>query len=154
MPPLTFAGATRPRADGRGRPRRSAQAASGNGRYCFHVAGIVGDASWMKMCAAGVRGLTRGCMLTWWGRRSPLRRLHGAHEATMLSQPEPPPFERGITWSTVRLARAPQYMHCQPSRANTAPRVILRLWLSRGTRTYVISRITTGFGSEPVAQCS
>ena len=53
----------------------------------------------------------------------------------MLSQPEPPPFERGITWSTVRLVRAPQYWHSQPSRANTARRVILRLWLSRGTRT-------------------
>ena len=53
----------------------------------------------------------------------------------MLSQPEPPPFERGITWSTVRLARAPQYWHFQPSRAKTARRVILRLWLSRGTRT-------------------
>src|SRR6185295_11788575 len=101
----------------------------------------------------GVRGLTRGCMLTWCGNRSPLRRLHGAHEATMLSQPEPPPFERGMTWSTVRLVRAPQYMHCQPSRANTARRVILRLWLSRGTRTYVTSRMTTGLGSEPVAQC-
>src|SRR5918992_1387924 len=71
----------------------------------------------------------------------------------MLSQPEPPPFERGITWSTVRLVLAPQYMHCQPSRAKTARRVILRLWLSRGTRTYVTSRITTGLGSEPVAQC-
>src|SRR5918992_4707840 len=107
----------------------------------------------MKMCAPGVRGFVRGCMLTWCGSRSPLRRLHGAHEATMLSQPEPPPFERGITWSTVRLVLAPQYMHCQPSRAKTARRVILRLWLSRGTRTYVTSRITTGFGSEPVAQC-
>ena len=78
----------------RGRHR---QAASGNGRYCFQVAGIVGDASWMKTCAAGVRGFTRGCMFTWCGSRSPLRRLHGAHEATMLSQPDPPPFERGIT---------------------------------------------------------
>ena len=41
----------------------------------------------------------------------------------------------GITWSTVRLVRAPQYMHCQPSRANTARRVILRLCESRGIRT-------------------
>ena len=53
----------------------------------------------------------------------------------MLSQPEPPPLERGITWSTVRLVRAPQYWHCQPSRANTARRVILRLCVSRGMRT-------------------
>src|SRR4051794_26131348 len=128
------------------------QAASG--RYCRHVAGIVGDASWMKMWAPGVRGFTRGCMLTWWGSRSALRRLHGAHEATMLSQPEPPPLERGITWSTVSDVRAPQYWHCQPSRANTARRVILRLWVSRGMRTYVTSRMTTGRGSEPVAQCS
>src|SRR3954454_25074430 len=110
-----------------------AQAASG--RYCRHVAGIVGDASWMKMWAPGVRGFTRGCMLTWWGSRSALRRLHGAHEATMLSQPEPPPLERGITWSTVSEVRAPQYWHCQPSRAKTARRVILRLWVSRGMRT-------------------
>src|SRR5215217_5062684 len=107
----------------------------------------------MKMCGLGVRGFWRGCMSIWCGSRSPLRRLHGAHEATMLSQPELPPFERGITWSTVSDVRAPQYMHCQPSRANTARRVILRLWLSRGTRTYVTSRITTGLGSDPDAQC-
>ena len=69
------------------------------------------------------------------GRADALRRLHGAHEATMLSQPDVPPLERGITWSTVRLVRAPQYWHSQPSRANTARRVILRLWVSRGTRT-------------------
>ena len=64
-----------------------------------------------------------------------MRRLHGAQAATMLSQPDPPPLERGITWSTVRLVRAPQYWHIQPSRANTARRVILRLWVSRGMRT-------------------
>src|SRR3954452_8562634 len=92
-------------------------------------------------------------MLIWCGSLSALRRLHGAHEATMLSQPDPPPLERGITWSTVRLVRAPQYWHIQPSRANTARRVILRLCVSRGMRTYVTRRITTGRGSEPVAQC-
>ena len=53
----------------------------------------------------------------------------------MFSQSEPPPLERGITWSTVRLVRAPQYWHSQPSRANTARRVILRLCVSRGIRT-------------------
>ena len=53
----------------------------------------------------------------------------------MLSQLEPPPLERGITWSTVRLEREPQYWHAQPSRANTARRVILRRCVSRGTRT-------------------
>src|SRR3954453_18417798 len=108
----------------------------------------------MKMCGLGIRGFTRGCMFTWWGRRSPLRRLHGAHEATMFSHPESPPLERGITWSTVRLVRAPQYWHSQPSRAKTARRVILRLWVSRGIRTYATSRMTTGRGREPVAQCS
>src|SRR4029078_8240813 len=71
----------------------------------------------------------------------------------MLSRPHPPPLERGITWSTVSEVRAPQYWHIQPSRANTARRVILRLCVSRGMRTYVIRRITTGRGSEPVAQC-
>ena len=50
----------------------------------------------------------------------------GCLGATMLSHPEPPPLERGMTWSTVRLVRAPQYWHSQPSRANTARRVILR----------------------------
>src|SRR3954453_6159990 len=105
------------------------------GRYCRQVAGIVGDASWMKMCAPGVWGLVRGCMLTWCGSRSALRRLHGAQEATMLSQPEPPPLERGITWSTVSEVRAPQYWHIQPSGANPARRVILRLCVSRGMRT-------------------
>ena len=33
--------------------------------------------------------------------RSPLRRLHGAHEVTTFSHTEPPPFERGTTWSSV-----------------------------------------------------
>jgi hypothetical protein len=89
----------------------------------------------MNTFGLGMRGLTRGCMPTWCGRRSPLRRLHGAHEATMFSQSDAPPFERGMTWSTVRLVRAPHYWHSQPSRANTARRVILRLCVSRGMRT-------------------
>ena len=38
-----------------------------------------------------------------------MRRLQGAHEATMLSHVEDPPLERGTTWSTVRLEREPQY---------------------------------------------
>src|SRR5829696_3646266 len=116
------------------RPAPADQAASGR-RYCFQVAGMVGEASWMNTFGLGIRGLTRGCMLIWWGSRSPLRRLHGAHEATMFSQSDPPPLDRGITWSTVRLVRAPQYWHSQPSRAKTARRVILRLWESRGIRT-------------------
>jgi hypothetical protein len=53
----------------------------------------------------------------------------------MFSQLEAPPLERGITWSTVRLERAPQYWQVQSSRANTARRVILRRCVSRGMRT-------------------
>ena len=113
---------------------RRRQAASCR-RYCFQVAGIVGDESWMKMCGLGIRGLLRGCMSTWCGSRSPLRRLHGAQDATMLSHPDVPPFERGITWSTVSEVRAPQYWHSQPSRAKTARRVIFRLCVSRGIFT-------------------
>ena len=64
-----------------------------------------------------------------------MRRLHGAHEATMFSQLDGPPLERGMTWSTVRFEREPQYWHVQPSRAKTARRVILRRCVSRGTLT-------------------
>ena len=46
-----------------------------------------------------------------------------------------PPLERGMTWSTVRFERAPQYWQVQPSRAKTARRVILRRCVSRGTLT-------------------
>jgi hypothetical protein len=88
---------------------------------------MVGLATWMKISARGVRGFLRGCMPAWRGSRSPLRLLQGAHEATMFSQLEVPPLERGITWSTVRLERDPQYWQVQLSRANTARRVILRL---------------------------
>ena len=77
----------------------------------------------------------RSCMPTWRGRASPLRRLQGAQEATMLVQLESPPLERGMTWSTVRLEREPQYWQVQLSRANTARLVILRRWVSRGIRT-------------------
>ena len=74
-------------------------------------------------------------MPAWRGSALPLRRLHGAHEATMFSQLEGPPLERGTTWSTVRFEREPQYWQVQSSRANTARRVILRRWVSRGIRT-------------------
>ena len=69
----------------------------------------------------------------------------------MFSHVEAPPLERGMTWSTVRFARAPQYWQVQPSRAKTARRVILRRWVSRGTLTNVTSRMTTGRGS---VECS
>src|SRR3954469_7335656 len=64
----------------------------------------------------------------------------------MFSQLEAPPLERGITWSTVRLEREPQYWQVQPSRAKTARRVMRRLWVSCGTRTYVTRRMTIGRG--------
>jgi hypothetical protein len=69
------------------------------------------------------------------GRKSPLRRLQGAQAATMFVQSLEPPLERGMTWSTVSCWREPQYWHVQLSRANTARRVILRRWVSRGTFT-------------------
>src|SRR5690242_4375733 len=104
-------------------------------RYCCQATGIVGLATWMNTVGFGIRGSRDSriptCLASW----SPLRRLHGAHDATMLSQLDEPPLERGITWSTVRLERDPQYWHVQSSRANTARRVILRLWVSRGIRT-------------------
>src|SRR5205085_11008596 len=83
------------------------------------------------------------CRCVW----SPLRRLQGAQEATMFSQLEAPPLERGMTWSTVRLEREPQYWQVQLLRANTARRVILRRCASRGTLTNVIRRMTTGRAS-------
>ena len=45
----------------------------------------------------------------------------------MFSHVDVPPFDRGMTWSTVRFAFEPQYWHCQPSRANlTVDHVIPR----------------------------
>src|SRR5579862_6349690 len=98
----------------------------------------------MNTCGLGVSGWRISFMPAWRGNALPLRRLHGAHEATMLSQLEAPPLDLGTTWSTVRLEREPQYWQVQSSRANTARRVILRRWASRGTRTYAVSRITNG----------
>ena len=95
-----------------------------SGSHCRQADGIVGLATWMKTCGCGTRGGWRGCMPIFCGSESPLRRLHGAQEATMLSHVEVPPFERGMTWSTVRFAREPQYWQVQPSRAKTARRVI------------------------------
>ena len=69
----------------------------------------------------------------------------------MFSQLDGPPLERGMTWSTVRFEREPQYWQAQPSRAKTARRVILRRWVSRGTLTKVTRRMTTGRG---IAVCS
>src|SRR3712207_7660950 len=88
-----------------------------SGGRCFHDAGMVGLATWMNTWGLGARGVRRGIMFACAGSRSPLRRLHGAHDATMLSHSDVPPFERGMTWSTVRFERAPQYWQVQPSRA-------------------------------------
>src|SRR4051794_40535127 len=105
-------------------------------RYCCHAIGTLGVATCTKIVAGGALGALRGCMFACLGRRSPLRRLQGAQQATMLSHPDVPPFERGMTWSTVRLPwRLPQYWHDQSSRAKTARRVILRECASRGMRT-------------------
>src|SRR5436190_16577400 len=105
-------------------PWRAAQAA----RYCCHTSGTRGTATCTKIVAAGGAGLFFGCMLACFGSRSPLRRLQGAQHVTMLSHDDEPPFERGITWSTVRLVwPVPQYWHVQWSRAKIARRVILRL---------------------------
>src|SRR4051795_11592327 len=105
------------------------------GSHWRHAAGIVGLATWMNTCALGALGVLRGCIPAFSGMLSPLRRLHGAQDATMLSQLELPPFERGMTWSTGGLEREPQYWHVHPSRAKTARRVILRRCVSRGTLT-------------------
>src|ERR671922_2905891 len=105
-------------------------------RYCSQAAGMLGVATWMKIVGFGALGLRTGSMFTCSGRRSPLRRLQGAQQVTMLSHVDSPPLERGITWSTVRLPRSwPQYWQVQRSRANTARRVILRRCASRGMRT-------------------
>ena len=104
--------------------------------YCCHTSGTRGTATCTKIVAAGGAGLFFGCMFACFGSRSPLRRLHGAQHVTMLSHDDAPPFERGITWSTVRLVwPVPQYWQVHWSRAKIARRVILRLWASRGTRT-------------------
>ena len=65
------------------------------------AAGIFGVARRMKSTGAGGRGRAGSSMCTSCGRRFPLRRLHGAQEVTTFSQVESPPFERGITWSSV-----------------------------------------------------
>ena len=65
--------------------------------YCRQAAGMDGLATWMKISARGVLGACRGCIPAWRGSMSPLRRLHGAQDATMFSQLDVPPLERGIT---------------------------------------------------------
>src|SRR5437763_16566227 len=101
----------------------------------------------MNTWGLGLRGFWRRLIPTWRGKRSPLRRLQGAQEATMFSQVETPPLERGTTWSTVRFEREPQYWQVHLSRANTARRVIFVRWVARGSRSAVTSRMTSGSAS-------
>src|SRR3954447_7595180 len=104
-------------------------------RYCSQRCGIFGVASRMNSTGAGGRGRADSSIWTSCGRRLPLRRLHGAHDVTTFSHVESPPFDRGITWSSVsRPLAVPQYTHRQLSRANSARREIFRCTM-RGTRT-------------------
>src|SRR3954451_13739089 len=119
-----------------GDPATTGGGAGPPARYCCHTSGTRGTATCTKIVAAGGAGLFFGCMFACFGSLSPLRRLHGAQQVTMLSHDDVPPFERGITWSTVSdVWPVPQYWQVQWSRAKIARRVILRLWASRGTRT-------------------
>ena len=112
-----------------------------------------GAAIRMKTVGPGGRGSRLGCIRISWGRRLPFLRLQGAQEATMFSQTDSPPRRRGITWSTVRLGLSePQYWQVQPSRASTALRVIRRRWMSRGTRTKLTSRMTSGRSRRMVSE--
>src|SRR4051812_50103171 len=96
---------------------RECQAASG--RYCRQVAGIVGEASWMKMWAPGVRGFTRGCMFTWWGSRSALRRVGGAPGGPELFPPPPPPLGGGGGGAAASDAGAPPHRDRPTARGRT-----------------------------------
>ena len=63
-----------------------------------------------------------GCMWISRGSRLPFLRLQEAQAATMLSQVEAPPRERGMTWSTVRPDFVePQYWQVQESRRALVP---------------------------------
>ena len=81
-------------------PRLRVAVANGP-RYCSQRCGIFGVARRMKSTGAGCRGRAGSSICTSCGSRFPLRRLQGAHDVTTFSQVESPPFERGITWSSV-----------------------------------------------------
>ena len=109
---------------------------SGWGKYCCQAGGIFGLATWMKTVGRRRLRAFLGCIWISRGRRLPLRRLQVAQAATMFSQTDLPPRQRGMTWSTVRPDLVePQYWQVQESRASTARRVILRRCASRGMRT-------------------
>src|SRR4051812_49713720 len=87
----------------------------------------------MKTGGGGDFGAFAGCMWISRGSRLPLRRLQGGQAATMFSQIERPPRERGMTWSTVRPDLVePQYWQVQSSRARTARRGVFRRGGPRG----------------------
>src|ERR1700761_9052368 len=108
----------------------------------------------MNTCGLGVRGGRGRCMPEWRSILLPLPRLQGAHDATMFSQFDEPPLERGTTWSTVRFDREPQYWQGPSARGETPRRGVLRRCVSRGIFTYVTSRITTGRDMLALAECS
>ena len=71
-------------------------------RYGCQLEGIFGAASRMKSTGAGGPGGFGSSIATSSSERSPLRRLHGEHAVTTLSQTDSPPRLRGTTWSRVR----------------------------------------------------
>ena len=90
----------------------------------------------MKIVELGAFGAWAGTMFACAGSRSPLRRLQGAQQVTMLSQVDFPPFDRGTTWSTVRLPRSrPQYWQVQRARPHTVRPEDLRRWAPRRMRS-------------------
>ena len=101
--PTTKAASRRAPSDGRGarvrRPR--ARTARATGRYWRQLSGTRCAARRMKSTGAGARGGRGSDIETSSSSRSPLRRLHGAQAVTTFSQTESPPFDRGITWSSV-----------------------------------------------------
>ncbi len=77
--------------------RRRLRGVASGARYWLQIGGTLVTAIWMKMSDCGIRGARASTMPAWRGEESPLRRLHGAQAATMFSQLESPPFERGTT---------------------------------------------------------
>ena len=55
--------------------------------------------------------------------RGEILALLGEHGATTFFQVVWPPFDRGMTWSKVRLSWPPQYLQVKRSRRNTLNRV-------------------------------
>ncbi len=78
---------------------------------CLHHPGTetgVPESYRRRVAQVGACGLASRVMPAPCGVRSPLRWLHGSHEATVLVQAFRPPLEVGTTWSTVKPSRLPQ----------------------------------------------